>query len=86
MTRLKAGVNALTGAARGLDQLADASRLRATLYPSSMPPPGAIPADGSAPDGSPSLWRTSAARPGRTHDNTSARQDHILAHLRATGS
>ncbi|GGU29778.1 transposase family protein [Streptomyces violascens] len=28
------------------------------------------------------IW-TSAARPGRTHDNTAARHDHILAHLRA---
>ncbi|MET9282864.1 transposase family protein [Streptomyces anthocyanicus] len=27
----------------------------------------------------------SAARPGRTHDNTAARHDHILAHLRAAG-
>ncbi|MFD9427721.1 MULTISPECIES: transposase family protein [unclassified Streptomyces] len=26
-----------------------------------------------------------AARPGRTHDNTAARHDHILAHLRAAG-
>ncbi|WP_244181776.1 transposase family protein [Streptomyces curacoi] len=30
------------------------------------------------------IW-ISAARPGRTHDNTAARQDHILAHLRAAG-
>ncbi|WP_432068979.1 transposase family protein [Streptomyces sp. C10-9-1] len=30
------------------------------------------------------IW-ISAARPGRTHDNTAARHDHILAHLRATG-
>ncbi|WP_431045394.1 transposase family protein [Streptomyces sp. P1-3] len=30
------------------------------------------------------IW-ISAARPGRTHDNTSARRDHILAHLRAAG-
>ncbi|ALO12585.1 Transposase IS4 family protein [Streptomyces venezuelae] len=30
------------------------------------------------------IW-ISAARPGRTHDNTSARHDHILAHLRAAG-
>ncbi|MFE1558143.1 transposase family protein [Streptomyces sp. NPDC058734] len=30
------------------------------------------------------IW-TSAARPGRTHDNTAARHDHILAHLRAAG-
>lgn len=29
--------------------------------------------------------RISAARPGRTHDNTAARHDHVLAHLRATG-
>ncbi|MER6327613.1 transposase family protein [Streptomyces coelicoflavus] len=29
------------------------------------------------------LIRMSAARPGRTHDNTAARHDHILAHLRA---
>nr|WP_308309169.1 transposase family protein [Streptomyces sp. CHD11] len=28
------------------------------------------------------IW-ISAARPGRTHDNTAARQDHVLAHLRA---
>ncbi|MEU2288535.1 transposase family protein [Streptomyces sp. NPDC013178] len=28
------------------------------------------------------IW-ISAARPGRTHDNTAARHDHILAHLRA---
>lgn len=28
------------------------------------------------------IW-ISAARPGRTHDNTAARLDHILAHLRA---
>ncbi|MEU6540513.1 transposase family protein [Streptomyces sp. NPDC047000] len=27
------------------------------------------------------IWM-SAARPGRTHDNTAARQDHVLAHLR----
>ncbi|WP_236726430.1 transposase family protein [Streptomyces sp. NBRC 110465] len=27
----------------------------------------------------------SAARPGRTHDNTAARHDHVLAHLRAAG-
>ncbi|MEJ1202187.1 MULTISPECIES: hypothetical protein [unclassified Streptomyces] len=27
----------------------------------------------------------SAARPGRTHDNTAAHDDHILAHLRAAG-
>ncbi|MET7456031.1 hypothetical protein ABZT03_29940 [Streptomyces sp. NPDC005574] len=27
----------------------------------------------------------SAARPGRTHDNTAAPYDHILAHLRAAG-
>ncbi|MFF8609526.1 transposase family protein [Streptomyces sp. NPDC015346] len=27
----------------------------------------------------------SAARPGRTHDNTAARHDRILAHLRAAG-
>jgi hypothetical protein len=32
----------------------------------------------------PLIW-ISAARPGRTHDNTAARHDHILAHLRATG-
>ncbi|MFJ3532517.1 MULTISPECIES: transposase family protein [unclassified Streptomyces] len=31
------------------------------------------------------LIRLSAARPGRTHDNTAARHDHILAHLRAAG-
>ncbi|MFD3998713.1 transposase family protein [Streptomyces sp. NPDC058548] len=30
------------------------------------------------------IW-ISAARPGRTHDNTAARRDHILAHLRAVG-
>ncbi|MCZ7457192.1 transposase family protein [Streptomyces sp. WMMC940] len=30
------------------------------------------------------IW-ISAARPGRTHDNTAARHDHILAHLRAAG-
>ncbi|MEU0344632.1 transposase family protein [Streptomyces bobili] len=30
------------------------------------------------------IW-ISAARPGRTHDNTAARHDHILAHLRAVG-
>ncbi|MFI6494830.1 transposase family protein [Streptomyces sp. NPDC050564] len=30
------------------------------------------------------IW-ISAARPGRTHDNTTARHDHILAHLRAAG-
>ncbi|MFG3016926.1 transposase family protein [Streptomyces cinerochromogenes] len=30
------------------------------------------------------IW-ISAARPGRTHDNTAARHDRILAHLRATG-
>ncbi|MFF2778866.1 transposase family protein [Streptomyces sp. NPDC058052] len=30
------------------------------------------------------IW-ISAARPGRTHDNTAARHDHILTHLRATG-
>ncbi|WP_323393593.1 transposase family protein [Streptomyces jumonjinensis] len=30
------------------------------------------------------LW-ISAARPGRTHDNTAARHDHILVHLRAAG-
>ncbi|WP_369695779.1 transposase family protein [Streptomyces coelicoflavus] len=29
------------------------------------------------------LIRMSAARSGRTHDNTAARHDHILAHLRA---
>ncbi|WP_405452368.1 transposase [Streptomyces achromogenes] len=29
------------------------------------------------------IW--SATRPGRTHDNTAARHDHILAHLRAAG-
>ncbi|MGW8889254.1 transposase family protein [Streptomyces sp. NPDC055749] len=28
------------------------------------------------------IW-ISAARPGHTHDNTAARHDHILAHLRA---
>ncbi|UQT59928.1 transposase family protein [Streptomyces durmitorensis] len=28
------------------------------------------------------IW-ISAARPGRTHDNTAARHDHVLAHLRA---
>ncbi|MEU2135184.1 hypothetical protein [Streptomyces sp. NPDC018352] len=27
----------------------------------------------------------SAARPGRTQDNTAARQDHLLARLRAAG-
>ncbi|NEB13938.1 transposase family protein [Streptomyces coelicoflavus] len=30
------------------------------------------------------IW-ISAARPGRTHDNTAARHDHALAHLRAAG-
>ncbi|MCX4561776.1 transposase [Streptomyces phaeochromogenes] len=30
------------------------------------------------------IW-VSAARPGRTHDNTAARHDHILTHLRAAG-
>ncbi|MEU0664094.1 transposase family protein [Streptomyces lavendulocolor] len=30
------------------------------------------------------IW-ISSARPGRTHDNTAARHDHILAHLRAAG-
>ncbi|MFI2780910.1 transposase family protein [Streptomyces sp. ALB3] len=30
------------------------------------------------------IW-ISAARPGRTHDNTAARHDHILAHLHAAG-
>ncbi|MEU5486075.1 transposase family protein [Streptomyces mirabilis] len=30
------------------------------------------------------IW-ISAARPGRTHDITAARHDHVLAHLRATG-
>ncbi|MEU6092706.1 transposase family protein [Streptomyces sp. NPDC047085] len=30
------------------------------------------------------LW-ISAARPGRTHDITAARRDHILAHLREAG-
>ncbi|MFE5602969.1 transposase family protein [Streptomyces coelicoflavus] len=30
------------------------------------------------------IWM-SAARPGRTHDNAAARQDHVLAHLRAAG-
>lgn len=30
------------------------------------------------------IW-ISASRPGRTHDNTAARRDHILAHLRAAG-
>ncbi|MFJ9058118.1 transposase family protein [Streptomyces sp. NPDC102409] len=30
------------------------------------------------------IW-ISAARPGRTHANTAARHDHILAHLRAAG-
>ncbi|MFF9221972.1 transposase family protein [Streptomyces viridosporus] len=30
------------------------------------------------------IW-ISAARPGSTHDNTAARHDHILAHLRAAG-
>ncbi|MET9572463.1 transposase family protein [Streptomyces virginiae] len=30
------------------------------------------------------LW-ISAARPGRTHDITVARRDHILTHLRAAG-
>ncbi|MEV8230667.1 transposase family protein [Streptomyces sp. NPDC079167] len=30
------------------------------------------------------IW-ISAARTGRTHDNTAARHDHILAHLRAAG-
>ncbi|KMS69578.1 transposase, partial [Streptomyces viridochromogenes] len=30
------------------------------------------------------IW-ISAARPGRTHDITAARHDHILAHLRAVG-
>ncbi|MFH9087726.1 hypothetical protein [Streptomyces sp. NPDC017673] len=51
-----------------------------------MPPPsGAAPADGSTPGGSPSPSRTSTVRPGRTHDNTAARQDHVLAPLRAAG-
>ncbi|MFF9505984.1 transposase family protein [Streptomyces sp. NPDC014724] len=31
------------------------------------------------------LIRISAARPGRTHDNTAARHDRILAHLRTAG-
>ncbi|MFD3531690.1 transposase family protein [Streptomyces sp. NPDC058664] len=35
------------------------------------------------PDGTP-LW-FSRATPGRTHDNTAARHDHILARLRAAG-
>lgn len=30
------------------------------------------------------IW-ISAARPGRTHDNTAARHDHLQAHLRAAG-
>ncbi|MEE1741207.1 hypothetical protein PUR49_32570 [Streptomyces sp. BE147] len=30
------------------------------------------------------IW-ISAARPGRTHNNTTARHDHILAYLRAAG-
>ncbi|MFE2553662.1 transposase family protein [Streptomyces sp. NPDC059355] len=30
------------------------------------------------------IW-ISAARPGRTHDNTAARHDHILTHLRTAG-
>lgn len=30
------------------------------------------------------IW-ISAAWPGRTHDNTAARHDHVLAHLRAAG-
>ncbi|MFD8510854.1 transposase family protein [Streptomyces antimycoticus] len=30
------------------------------------------------------IW-ISVARPGRTHDNTAAHHDHILAHLRAPG-
>ncbi|MGQ4712898.1 transposase family protein [Streptomyces anulatus] len=30
------------------------------------------------------IW-ISAARPGRTHDNTAVRHEHILAHLRAVG-
>ncbi len=30
------------------------------------------------------IW-ISVARPGRTHDNTAARQDHVLTHLRAAG-
>ncbi|MEV7020419.1 transposase family protein [Streptomyces sp. NPDC093991] len=30
------------------------------------------------------IW-ISAARPGSTHDNTAARHDHVLAHLRAAG-
>ena len=30
------------------------------------------------------IWM-SAARPGRTHDITAARRDHILVHLRAAG-
>ncbi|MDX3319229.1 MULTISPECIES: transposase family protein [Streptomyces] len=30
------------------------------------------------------VW-ISAARPGRTHDNTAARHDHVLVHLRAAG-
>ncbi|MEU7050843.1 hypothetical protein [Streptomyces eurythermus] len=32
----------------------------------------------------PVIW-VSAARPGRTHDNTAARHDHILARLRTAG-
>ncbi|MFF5536361.1 transposase family protein [Streptomyces cinerochromogenes] len=30
------------------------------------------------------IW-ISAARPGRTHDNTAARHDHVVTHLRAAG-
>ncbi|MFJ9312361.1 transposase family protein [Streptomyces cyaneofuscatus] len=30
------------------------------------------------------IW-ISGARPGRTHDNTAARHDHVLAHLRVAG-
>ncbi|MFD5537729.1 transposase family protein [Streptomyces sp. NPDC127079] len=36
-------------------------------------------------DGTGRLIWISAARPGRTHDNTAARHDHMLAHLRAAG-
>ncbi|MFH8350057.1 transposase family protein [Streptomyces sp. NPDC018045] len=36
-------------------------------------------------DGKGRLIWISAARSGRTHDNTAARHDHILTHLRAAG-
>ncbi|WP_260610664.1 transposase family protein, partial [Streptomyces sp. WAC06614] len=56
------------------------------------PPPG--PGHDRPPDAPPQggrhhpqpllIW-ISAARPGRTRDNTAARHDHILTHLRAAG-